>query len=99
MKKAAPKKAAPIKRRSLQFNTGREDSTAVRQVKYLDKIVEQDHRAVKRVTGPMLNFNSFRSAGDVSVGIELMHMIRTGQMIVAEENPMSVAEQFYALAG
>jgi hypothetical protein len=30
---------------------------------------------------------------------ELMHMIRKGQMIVADENPMSFAEQFYALAG
>ena len=34
----------------------------VRQVKYLNNIVEQDHRAIKRVTRPMLNFKSFRSA-------------------------------------
>jgi hypothetical protein len=35
----------------------------------------------------------------VLAGIELMHMIRKGQMIRAEENQMFFAEQFYALAG
>jgi hypothetical protein len=48
----------------------------VRQVKYLNNIVEQDHRAIKRITRPMLNFKSFRSAGCVLAVIELMHMIR-----------------------
>ena len=48
----------------------------VRQVKYLNNIVEQDHRAAKRVTKPMLNFKSFQSAKCVLAGIELMHMIR-----------------------
>jgi len=47
----------------------------VRQVKYLNNIVEQDHRAVKRVTKPMLNFKSFQAAKRVLAGIELMHMI------------------------
>jgi hypothetical protein len=37
---------------------------------------EQDHRAFKRVTRPMLNFKSFRSAGSVLAGIELIHMTR-----------------------
>ena len=46
------------------------------QVKYLNNIVEQDHRAIKRVTRPTLNFKSFRSAGSVLAGIELMYMIR-----------------------
>ena len=38
----------------------------VRQVKYLNNIVEQDHRAIKRVTKPMLDFKSFRSAKKAS---------------------------------
>ena len=46
----------------------------IRQVKYLNHVVEQGHRAVKRVTKPMLNFKSFRSAKNVLTGIELMHM-------------------------
>lgn len=51
----------------------------VRQVKYLNNIVEQDHRAIKRVTRPMLGFKAFRAASNVLAGIELMHMIRKGQ--------------------
>ena len=71
----------------------------VRQVKYHNNIVEQDHRAIKRVTRPMLNFKSFRSAGSVLAGIELMHMIRKGQFATDGDDAMSFAEQFFALAG
>jgi putative transposase len=71
----------------------------VRQVKYLNNIVEQDHRAIKRVTRPMLNFKSFRSASCVLAGIELMHMIRKGQFAIDGADAMSLANQFYALAG
>ena len=71
----------------------------VRQAKYLKNIVEQDHRAVKRVTKPMLNFKSFRCATTVLAGIELMHMIRKGQLTTVGTNAMSFADQFYALAG
>ena len=45
------------------INAGRAVPILVRQVKYLNNIVEQDHRAIKRVTKPMLNFKSFRAAG------------------------------------
>ena len=44
------------------LNAGRDRTILVRQVKYLNNIVEQDHRAIKRMTRPMLNFKSFRSA-------------------------------------
>jgi putative transposase len=71
----------------------------VRQVKYLNNIVEQDHRAIKRITKPMLNFKSFRSARNVLAGIELMHMIRKGQFLMAGCDGMSFADQFYTLAG
>ena len=81
------------------INHGRDLPIEVRQIKYLNNIVEQDHRAIKRVTKPMLNFKSFRSARKVLAGIEMMHMIRKGQMTIAEGNKMSFAEHFYALAG
>jgi putative transposase len=71
----------------------------VRQVKYLNNIVEQDHRAIKRVTRPMLGFKSFRAASNVLAGIELMHMIRKGQFAIDGAATMSVADQFYALTG
>jgi len=81
------------------INAGREVPILVRQIKYLNNIVEQDHRAIKRVTRPMLNFKSFRSAGSVIAGIELMHMIRKGQFVVDDASLMTFADRFYALAG
>ena len=81
------------------INAGRDVPILVRQVKYLNNIVEQDHRAIKRVTRPMLNFKSFRSAGSVLAGIELMHMIRKGQFAIDGVEAMSFADQFFALAG
>ena len=48
-----------------------------RQIKYLNNLVEQDHRAIKRLTRPMLGFNTFRSARITLQGIELMHMIKS----------------------
>jgi putative transposase len=42
----------------------------------LHKIVEQDHRGVKRVTRPMLGFKSFEAAQLTLVGIELIHILQ-----------------------
>jgi len=70
----------------------------VRQIKYFNNIVEQDHRAVKRVSRPMLNFKSFQATKCVLAGIELMHMIRKGQFIQGCAD-ISFVNQFYALAG
>jgi len=44
------------------INAGRDVPIVVRQVKYLNNIVEQDHHAIKRLTKSMLNFKSFHSA-------------------------------------
>src|SRR5450759_441845 len=69
----------------------------MRQNKYLNNIVEQDHRAIKRVTRPMLGFKSFWSARIVIVGIETMHMIRKGQLNCPAESTASAADQFLSL--
>jgi putative transposase len=81
------------------INAGRDVPIVVRQVKYLNNIVEQDHRAIKRVPRPMLNFKSFRSAGAVLAGVELIHMIHKGQFNIAGCDGMPFADQFYALTG
>ncbi len=54
---------------------------------------------MKRVTKPMLNFKSFRADKCVLAGIELMHMIRKGQIMMEGCNARSFADQFYTLAG
>ena len=63
-----------------EYNSENEASIELRQVKYLNNVVEQDHRAIKRMTRPMLGFKSFWSAAITLAGIELMHMIRKGQL-------------------
>ena len=69
----------------------------IRKIKYLNNIVEQDHRAIKRITTAMLGFKAFYSTQATVAGIELHHMLRKGQHINAAN--ASVFEQFYALAG
>src|SRR4029453_14835693 len=64
------------------YNETHGTAIIIRQVKYLNNIVEQDHRGVKRVTRPMLGFKSFEAAQDTLVGIELMHMIKKKQMVL-----------------
>src|SRR6266404_707778 len=68
------------------YNEEHGTAIAIRKVKYLNNIVEQDHRGVKRVTRPMLGFKAFEAAQDTLVGIELMHMITKRQLVVEEGN-------------
>lgn len=81
---------------SIQAESGAD--IELRQSKYLGNIVEQDHRAVKRIVRPMLGFKSFRSARALIAGIETMHMIRKGQMYCSKSQAASAAAQFYSLA-
>jgi IS6 family transposase len=55
-------------------------NVGIRQIKYLNNIIEQDHRSIKRIVNPMLGFQSFRSANKTLKGIEAMNMIKKGQV-------------------
>jgi len=66
------------------------------QVKYLNNVVEQDHRFIKKITKPMMGFKAFHSAKATIDGIETAHMIRKGQL--TDEN-IPAYKQFMALAG
>ncbi|MFA3919689.1 IS6 family transposase [Ruegeria hyattellae] len=48
--------------------------------KYLNNMIEQDHRFIKRLTTPMLGFKSFASVQPTLAGIEAANMIRKGQL-------------------
>jgi transposase-like protein len=78
------------------INAERETPIKVRQVKYLNNVVEQDHRAIKRRIRPMMGFKDFRCARIILSGIETMHMIRKGQL---KDNGFTrtAADQFYSL--
>jgi putative transposase len=68
----------------------------IRQIKYLNNIVEQDHQGIKRITNPMMGFKAFYSAEATLAGIKLYRMLKKGQHINASNS--SAFEQFYALA-
>ena len=68
----------------------------VRRTKYLNNIIEQDHRFIKKLTKPMQTFKSLNSASATLVGIEVAHMIRKGQFDQSEQSGFA---QFAALAG
>ncbi|TCG06489.1 IS6 family transposase [Paraburkholderia steynii] len=78
------------------LNAERPTAIKIRQNKYLNNVIEQDHRAVKRIVRPMMGFKSFRCARIILSGIELMHMIRKGQM-QDERDIKTAAVQFYSL--
>ena len=82
----------------VSYNAECETVIEMRQSKYLNNIVEHDHRAIKRIVRPMLSFKTFRCAGILIAGIETMHMIRKGQLDCAEGPASSAASQFYSLA-
>jgi len=70
----------PIAIDELQNEKKLSKNIEIRQVKYLNNIVEQDHRSVKRIITPMLGFQSFRSASKTLKGIEAMNMVKKGQV-------------------
>ena len=57
-------------------------NVGIRQIKYLNNIIEQDHRSIKRIVNPMLEFQSFRSANKTLKGIEAMNMIKKNKSII-----------------
>ena len=52
------------------------DDTKLRSSKYLNNLIEQDHRGVKLRIGPMLGFKLFRTAAITIAGIELLRRIK-----------------------
>lgn len=65
------------------------------RVKYLNNVVEQDHRFIKKITRPMLGFKAFHSAAARLAGIEVAHIIRKQQFLSNHTSPF---KQFASLA-
>jgi IS6 family transposase len=68
----------------------------LRQVKFLNNIVEQDHRRIKRLVRPGLGFKSFMTDSRTIAGCEIMAMIRKGQVASAPGNDMRAQSDFIA---
>jgi hypothetical protein len=67
----------------------------MRQIKYLNNMLEQDHRSIKLIVRSIMEFKSFRSTRVILQGIELMHMILKGRMISGDSQDLSDVSQFY----
>ncbi|QTL39947.1 IS6 family transposase [Xenorhabdus budapestensis] len=82
-----------------ELNKGKpkEEVIVIRQNKYLNNLIEQDHRNVKQRTRPLLGFKNFRRAQTVLAGIEPVCMLRKGQYLQEPEYPTSPAAYFYRL--
>ena len=71
----------------------------LRPIKYLNNIIEQDHRFIKRRVKPGLGFYSFETAWRTLQGYETMHMIRKGQVGAREiESQVTFIDGLFGLA-
>jgi IS6 family transposase len=67
----------------LMIETVLSKMTLIRQTKYLNNIIEQDHRFIKKITNPMMRFKSFHTAEQTIKGIEALHMLRKRQVEIS----------------
>ncbi len=74
--------------------------TQLRQSKYLNNVIEQDHRNIKPITKLMMGFKSFNTARRTLSGIEAMNMIRKGQVSgINQGDSVSQAKFIEAISG
>ncbi|MDM5152706.1 IS6 family transposase [Bacillus sp. DX1.1] len=71
----------------------------IRQVKYLNNIVEQDHRFIKRRVRSMLGLKSFKTAISILSGVEAMHMMKKGQLVLMDKSVQNQKEFIHKLFG
>ena len=79
-----------------EYNRENGTSIEIRQVKYLNNMVEQDHRGIKRIVKYTLGFKEFYSASITLNGIELVRMIKKGQTLQGK-SAQTPAKIFYSL--
>jgi putative transposase len=80
------------------YNADKGSNIEIRQCKYLNNIIEPDHRKIKQITKPMMGFQSFKSAKIVLAGIEMVAMLRKGQSNYMPLFVKNSVDAFYQLA-
>lgn len=91
----------PIAIEQLKKEKSIPDGMQLRQQKYLNNIVEQDHRFIKRRVRSMLGFKSLRTATLILSGIEAMHMMKKGQLhqrVNSVQNEVEFIHKLFGLA-
>lgn len=65
--------------KSINNTSSKNKEIEIRQIKYLNNILDQDHRFIKKITKAMMGFKAFHCANATLIGIELHHMLHKGQ--------------------
>jgi IS6 family transposase len=91
--------AYPTAVQQLKDENAMKQETLLRQQKYLNNIIEQDHRFIKKIIKPMLGFKSFKTAEKTIAGIEVMHMIKKGQVECIHSSALSTVKFINKLFG
>jgi transposase, IS6 family len=86
--------AYPVAIEALKADETIEKETELRQSKYLNNVIEQDHRNIKRIVEPMMGFKSFNNARRTLSGIEAMSMIKKGQVKGVEQGDSASQAKF-----
>ena len=71
----------------------------IRQIKYLNNIVEQDHRFIKKRVRSMLEFKSFQTATAILSGVEVMHMMKKRQIDLKNQSVQNQKEFIHQMFG
>lgn len=91
--------AYPLAIQELKEEKQLPEGIQLRQVKYLNNIIEQDHRFIKKRIRPMLGLKSLRTAKRIIAGIEAMHMIKKEQTLQGRKSVQNQKEFIHQLFG
>ncbi|OAH58698.1 transposase [Domibacillus aminovorans] len=89
----------PVAIQELKEEKRMPEGIQIRQVRYLNNIVEQDHRFIKKRVRSMLGFKSYETATYILSGIEAMHMIKKGQVHQGVKSAQNGVGFIYKLFG
>jgi transposase-like protein len=78
--------AYPIAIEQLKKEKSIPDGMQLRQQKYLNNIVEQDHRFIKKRIRSMLGFKSYKTSASILSGVEAMHMLKKEQIDLQDQS-------------
>ncbi|KFN11347.1 IS6 family transposase [Bacillus pseudomycoides] len=91
--------AYPIAIEQLKKEKSISDGMQLRQQKYLNNIVEQDHRFIKKRVRSMLGLKTFQTAKRIICGVEVMYMLKKGQLQQGMESVQNEIEFIHKLFG
>ncbi|KFM95734.1 transposase IS66 family protein [Bacillus clarus] len=91
--------AYPVAIQELKEEKHMPEAIKLRQIKYLNNIVEQDHRFIKRRVRSMLGFKSFKTVIFILSGVEAVHMMKKGQLVLPDKSVQNQKQFIHKLFG